>query len=175
MPVAHPVERRLLGPSHLINNVHLKLASAVLLDVKDILALVDSVVTKDNPAAYAESSIGSILLLALKLPGLAGGAGDPCQLGDHLGDVGLIEEVVPDLAIKNGLGLNLKLFEELVLLYLDIKVDLGLVVLFVNDVLLDHIVSRVKAGHLSLALDLHESVFLTLVGEDELAAWSAWR
>merc|ERR550534_2210759 len=123
-PVDHSVEGRLLSHGHLVKVLHLELGSIVGLDIKDHLAFLDDILTVGDLVDQGESSVGSVLPTSLVGPGAVHVVG---KEGEEEGSPGcsvVVLDVVPGLAIKGYLLLNLHLVNELGLVDL-VKEDLA--------------------------------------------------
>merc|ERR1712212_1261190 len=113
VPVHHSVERRFLSHGHLVKVLHLELGSIVGLDIEDPLGLLDDVLTVGDLVGQGEASVGGVLPATLVGPGLVHVVG---KVGEEEGSLGggvVVLDVVPGLAIKDVVLLNLHLVDHL--------------------------------------------------------------
>merc|ERR1711962_1180619 len=119
VPVHHSVERRLLSHGHLVKMLHLELGSIVGLDIEDPLGLLDDVLTVGDLVGQGETSVGGVLPAPLVGPGLVHVVRKVGEEEGSLGGSVVVLDVVPGLAIKDVVLLNLHLVDHLSLVDLD--------------------------------------------------------
>merc|ERR1719462_743993 len=113
VPVHHTVERRFLSHGHLVKVLHLKLGSIVGLDIEDPLGLLDDLLTVGDLVGQGEASVGGVLPATFVGPGLVHVVGKVGEEEGSLGGSVVVLDVVPGLAIKDVVLLNLHLVDHL--------------------------------------------------------------